>query len=78
MIQQDEESIPLSNGHTGQQYTRHTTPARMPCKRSAPTGMTPRKKHAEGELGKPQAYKHFKQRGKKHAMAQVGFVLAVL
>lgn len=43
----------------------------MPCKRAAPTGLTPRKKQEDVEISKPAAFKHFTQREKKHAMAQV-------
>lgn len=59
------------NGQYGQQFVRHTTPSRMPCKRAAPTGLTPRRKHEDVEITKPAAFKHFTQREKKHAMAQV-------
>ena len=43
----------------------------MPCKKAAPTGRTPRKTKEEREVSKPNAAKHFTQREKKHAMAQV-------
>ncbi|XP_053384270.1 WD repeat-containing protein 90-like isoform X2 [Mercenaria mercenaria] len=69
-LEPDNESEAITNGQYGQQFTRHTTPSRMPCKRAAPMGMTPRKKHTEAEITKPGAFKHFVQREKKHAMAQ--------
>ena len=69
---EDEESVPISNGQYGQHFTKHTTPARVPCKRAAPAGMTPRKRHSEHEIVRPAAHKHFVQREKKHGMAQVG------
>ncbi|XP_052262541.1 WD repeat-containing protein 90-like isoform X2 [Dreissena polymorpha] len=60
----------LNGSYTQNTDEPHTTPARVPCKRAAPAGMTTRKRHSEHEIVRPAAHKHFVQREKKHGMAQ--------
>ena len=43
----------------------------MPCRHAAPVGLTSKQNDTEAEVTKPGAFKHFVQREKKHAMAQV-------
>ena len=64
--------MPFSNGMFGSACTRHTTPSRVPCMKSAPAGLTPGNSRKHRETCKPKAYKHFTHRPKKHAIAQVG------
>ena len=66
-----DKSGPLAPSPYTQKHVRYATPLRMPCKKAAPTGRTPRKTKDEREISKPHAAKHFTQREKKYAMAQV-------